>query len=179
MNATNINAGTLGEEQEFNWSYKEACVPFLIKPPKRWSHKAHTLCHSLSVWCSGDLWVTFRITLQRPESRRSTELTVHFSPLMLSSDLSLGKQVSEILMQGGWRLASLWSTEERNPYWVKRDLGQLWKKYFWLWMFSKPTHRLQMRTLKYSSEGIKNKITFPIENAVNKILSRSRKWLIQ
>ena len=35
MNASNINVGTLGEEQEFYWSYKEVCVPFLIKPPKR------------------------------------------------------------------------------------------------------------------------------------------------
>jgi hypothetical protein len=58
----------------------------------------------------------------------SVELRAHFSPLMLSSNLTLVKQVSEILMQSG-RLASLWSAEVRNPYWAKRDLGQPCEEY--------------------------------------------------
>lgn len=41
-------------------------------------------------------------------------------------------------MQGGGRLAPLWSTEEMNPYCVKRDLGQLCKEYFDYWRFQNP-----------------------------------------
>lgn len=142
MNATNISVDSLGERDRNSIC---ATIPLTkeLLSQCQWNLKwddppqSHTLCHSLSVEGLGT-WITFEACLTDWPEWRCIELRAYLRPLKPSSYLRLIKQVSEIVMQGSRRLSPLWSPAEMNPYWVKRDFGQLCKEYFDCECFQNP-----------------------------------------